>query len=293
MNKIFSFALISSLFISAAADAQNWTEKVNGNISIVTNKGGQTLGYSASSGVKLISVGGFAFKDLNKNGKLDKYEDWRLPFDVRAKDLAAQMSVEQIAGLMLYSRHQPVPVGSRGPFAGTYNGKVFAESGANASDLSDQQKEFLTKDNLRHVLVTSVQSPEIAAAWNNNIQALTESIGLGIPANNSSDPRHGTVADAEFNAGAGGSISMWPGSLGLAATFDPALVKNFGHIAAIEYRALGIATALSPQIDIATDPRWNRTSGTFGEDPKLAADMGQAYIDGFQTSTGKKEITGG
>ncbi|MGZ8515879.1 MAG: glycoside hydrolase family 3 N-terminal domain-containing protein [Chitinophagaceae bacterium] len=293
MNKIFSFALISSLFISAAADAQNWTEKVNGNISIVTNKGGQTLGYSASSGVKLISVGGFAFKDLNKNGKLDKYEDWRLPFNVRAKDLAAQMSVEQIAGLMLYSRHQPVPVGSRGPFAGTYNGKVFAESGANASDLSDQQKEFLTKDNLRHVLVTSVQSPEIAAAWNNNIQALTESIGLGIPANNSSDPRHGTVADAEFNAGAGGSISMWPGSLGLAATFDPALVKNFGHIAAIEYRALGIATALSPQIDIATDPRWNRTSGTFGEDPKLAADMGQAYIDGFQTSTGKKEITGG
>ena len=113
--------------------------------------------------------------------------------------------------------------------------------------LSDQQKDFLTKDNLRHVLVTSVQSPEVAVQWNNNVQALTESIGLGIPANNSSDPRHGTVANAEFNAGAGGSISMWPGSLGLAATFDPAVVKNFGHIAAMEYRALGIATALSPQ----------------------------------------------
>jgi beta-glucosidase len=64
------------------------------------------------------------------------------------------------------------------------------------------------------------------------------------------------------------------------------LTQNFGHIAAQEYRALGIATALSPQVDIATDPRWNRVSGTFGEDPQLAADMARAYIDGFQTSTG-------
>ena len=86
---------------------------------------------------------------------------------------------------------------------------------------------------------------------------------------------------------------MWPGSLGMAATFDPSLVKNFGQIAATEYRALGITTALSPQVDIATEPRWNRVSGTFGEDPKLAADIARAYIDGFQTSTGKKEIAGG
>ncbi len=256
--------------------AQKWSETTNGTITTVTNKGGQTLGYSTTSGIKIISKDGFAFKDLNKNGKLDKYEDWRLPVDVRAKDLAVQMTVEQIAGLMLYSRHQPIPNPPKGVFAGTYNGKPFPESGASAGDLTDQQKDFLTKDNLRHVLVTSLQSPEVAVQWNNNVQALTESIGLGIPANNSSDPRHGTVANAEFNAGAGGAISMWPGSLGLAATFDPAVVKNFGHIAAMEYRALGIATALSPQVDMASEPRWNRVSGTFGENPKLAADMARA-----------------
>ena len=73
----------------------------------------------------------------------------------------------------------------------------------------------------------------------------------------------------------------------MAATFDPALVEKFGRIAAQEYRALGIATALSPQVDIATDPRWNRVSGTFGENPKLSAEMGQAYIDGFQTSSAR------
>lgn len=262
-------------------------------VKFVTNKNGPTIGYSSRSGIKIIQVNGFAFKDLNKNGELDKYEDWRLSADARAKDLASKLSIDQIAGLMLYSRHQAIPAASNGFLAGTYNGKAFSESGADAADLSDQQKEFLIKDNVRHVLITSVQSPEVAARWNNNAQSLVEGTGFGIPANNSSDPRHGTIADAEYNAGAGGAISMWPGSLGLAATFDPDLVEEFGHIAATEYRALGIATALSPQVDLATDPRWYRASGTFGEDPKLSTDIGRAYIDGFQTSHGDNEISDG
>lgn len=293
MKKSISCVALLSLAATSLAVGQNWTETTVANWTKITNKGGQTLGYAPTLGIKLVTDKGFAFKDLNKNGKLDKYEDWRLPADVRAKDLASKMSIDQIAGLMLYSKHQSIPVAPAGPFAGTYNGKVFAQSGANVSDLSDQQREFLTKDNLRHVLIISVQSPEAAAQWNNNAQALVEGLGLGIPINSSSDPRHGTRADAEFNAGAGGAISMWPGSLGLAATFNPELVRQFGQIAATEYRALGIATALSPQVDLATDPRWNRVNGTFGEDPKLATDMARAYIDGFQTSTGATEITGG
>ena len=259
----------------------------------VTNKNGPTLGYSPASGVKILTVNGVHFKDLNKNGKLDKYEDWRLDIEERAKDLASKLTVDQIAGLMLYSGHQAIPAAPRGFGAATYNGKPFAESGAKASDLTDQQKKFLTDDNLRHVLVTRVQGPDIAAAWNNNVQALVEGLGSGIPANNSSDPRNSAVASTEYNAGAGGSISMWPEELGLAATFDPALVQKFGAIASKEYRALGIATALSPQIDLATEPRWNRMVGTFGEDPKLAADMARAYVDGFQTSVGKDEIKNG
>lgn len=292
-NQLKFIALLSLLPAIAAIAQVKWTEKTTGDIVFVTNTGGQQLGYSTTSGVKILTVDGLAFKDLNKNGKLDKYEDWRLPVDIRAKDLASKMSVEQIAGLMLYSRHQPIPAAPAGPFKGTYGGKIFAESGAKPFDLSDQQKQFLEKDNVRHVLITSVQSPEIAAQWNNKAQAFVEGLGLGIPNNNSSDPRHGTVATAEYNAGAGGAISMWPGSLGFAATFDPKIVESFGHIAALEYRALGIATALSPQVDIATEPRWTRVSGTFGEDPQLSADMARGYIDGFQTSTGDKEINGG
>ncbi|MDU5144205.1 MAG: glycoside hydrolase family 3 N-terminal domain-containing protein [Paenibacillus dendritiformis] len=262
-------------------------------IAYVHNQQGPTLGYSKTSGVSILEQDGFFFKDLNRNGSLDKYEDWRLPPEERAKDLASRMSIEQIAGLMLYSRHQAIPAASSGWFASTYGGKPYEESGANPWDLTDEQIKFLTEDHVRHILVTSVESPETAARWSNAVQAFAEGTGLGIPANNSSDPRHSSDSSSEFNAGAGGAISMWPEPLGLAATFDPELVRRFGEIAAKEYRALGIATALSPQIDIATDPRWFRFNGTFGEDSRLATDMGRAYIDGFQTSAGDAEIADG
>ncbi|MBR9999784.1 MAG: glycoside hydrolase family 3 C-terminal domain-containing protein [Cyclobacteriaceae bacterium] len=262
-----------------------WSETNSGDINLVINEDGQTLGYSPSSGIKLVTDGGYAFKDLNRNGQLDPYEDWRLDAGTRAADLASRMSVEQIAGLMLYSRHQSIPAGSRGFMGDTYGGKPFRESGARASDLADGQKKYLEEDNLRHVLITRVESPEVAARWNNHAQAFVEGLGFGIPVNSSSDPRHRTIADAEYNAGAGGDISMWPGSIGLAASFDPELVHQFGQIASREYRALGIATALSPQVDLATDPRWYRFSGTFGPDPRLTADLARAYVDGFQTSS--------
>jgi len=265
-----------------------------GQYNLVIQKGGATLGYSPQSGVQLLEQDGYRFKDLNRDGKLDKYEDWRLTPEERAQDLAAQLSVEEIAGLMLYSAHQSIPGVSRsGHFMGsTYNGTTLEESGLTSADLTDQQKKFLGEDNLRAVLVTTVESPEVAAKWNNNVQAYVEGLGHGIPANNSSDPRHTVSADAEYNYGAGGTISLWPSSLGIAATFDPAAMKLFGQIASREYRALGIATALSPQVDIATDPRWSRFSGTFGDDSNLATDMARAYCDGFQTSPVDKSVEG-
>jgi beta-glucosidase len=275
-----TFLNVAALFLGITAFSQN--------IQIVTNTKGPVLGYSADSGVKILTVGGNKFKDLNKNRKLDKYEDWRLSVDERAKDLASKMSVEQIAGLMLYSGHQSVPAPAEGFRAGKYNGMFYKESGAKAFDLTDQQKKFLKEDNLRHVLVTTVESPEIAAKWSNNIQAYIEGLGLGIPANNSTDPRHSATVTAEFNEGAGGQISLWPDGLAMGATFDPELVKKFGNIAAQEYRALGISTALSPQIDLGTEPRWYRIAYVFSESPELTADMARGYIDGFQTTIGSK-----
>ena len=279
-------AVFALVFVSAAACGPKWQEKEADGFKLVVQKGGATLGYTSAP---LLIVDGFAFKDLNRSGALDPYEDWRLPAETRAKDLASQLSIEEIAGLMLYSGHQAVPGSAYGFGGATYDGKGYADSGAKPYDLTDQQKKFLEEDNLRAVLVTTVESPEVAARWNNNVQAFVEALGHGIPANNSSDPRNETAATAEFNMGAGGKISLWPTTLGLAATFDPSIVKRFGEIASEEYRALGIATALSPQIDLATEPRWSRFNGTFGEDPALDTDMARAYVDGFQTTSGSPD----
>lgn len=252
---------------------------------------GPVLGYSPSSGVDIIYQDNLAFKDLNRNNRLDPYEDWRLSISERSADLASQLSDEEIAGLMLYSSHQAIP-NSHGYTPSTWNGKSYEESGAQPWDLSDQQKKFLIDDNLRHVLITTIQSADIAARWNNVAQALVEGLGHGIPNNNSSDPRNSADNDSEFNAGGGGAISMWPNELGMGATFDPALMHQFGEIVSAEYRALGFTTSLSPQIDIATEPRWMRFSGTYGEDPNLVTDMARAYCDAFQTSNGQDALYG-
>ena len=266
MKKYFVFhTLLAAAVLSVCcACAQKWEEKPADGYTLIVQKGGPTLGYTSAP---ILTIGGRAFKDLNRNGELDPYENWRRPALERAVDLAGRLSIEEIAGLMLYSAHQPVPT----------------------PELTDAQKKFLGEDNLRHVLVTTVASPEVAARWNNNVQAFVEVLGLGVPANNSSDPRNETSATAEFNAGSGGQISLWPSPLGLAATFNPTLVRRFGATASKEYRALGIATALSPQIDLATEPRWNRFNGTFGEDPDLDTDMARAYVEGFQATDGIRD----
>jgi beta-glucosidase len=210
------------------------------------------------------------FKDLNGNSRLDVYEDWREPVEKRVEDLAGKLAedpngIVKMAGLMLYSSHQRVT----DPY------------------ITGDQYVFLRDDYLRHVLVAQVNRPLDAALWTNNIQAYLEGVtdDYGIPANNSSDPRHGSrsIINAEYATYTGG-ISAWPSSLGIAATFKPEAMLNFGKIASAEYRLMGIATALSPQIDIATEPRWSRFNGTFGEDPKLARDMAAAYVRGFQST---------
>jgi beta-glucosidase len=272
--------------------SEKWKLIEKDGYSIILNEGGAALGIGAGMKDHILTVDGYAFKDLNRNGVLDPYEDWRLPLEERIADLAGRMSIEEIAGLMLYSVHQTICKGN--PMAALmYPGQDFPDTREHIWDLTDIQKQFLKDDHVRHVLIAMVEDTPTAARWNNQAQAFTESIGLGIPINSSSDPRHSISLLAEFNMGAGGDLSVWPDGIALAATFDPELVKQFGEVAAREYRAMGLATALSPQIDLASEPRWFRFYGTFGEGTKLAVDLARAYCDGFQTSRGEREIAGG
>jgi len=249
-------------------------------ITHVSNPNGPKLGVTS---VKIIERDGLYFKDFEGTGQLLPYEDWRLAPEERAKDLASRLSVEEMAGLMMYSSHQMVPFFSGMPFKATYGGMPFEESGATPWALTDQQKKFLTGDHLRHVLVMRLQDALTAARWNNEIQAFAEALPHGIPVNISSDPRNGAAAaGAEYKSG-GGQASAWPEGLGIAATFDPDLCREYAQVISAEYRALGIATALSPQVDVGTEPRWMRVADTFGAHPGLVADMGRAYCDGMQS----------
>ena len=242
------------------------TEHHYAQFTLIRQSKGPDLGYNSESGVKILCIDGYAFKDLNRNLQLDAYEDWRLTPEERAHDLATQIDIEQIAGLMLYSPHMVV----------------------NDSALSDKIRTCLLHDKMRHILVTKVKNAYTAALWHNNLQALAESQPYGIPTNNSSDPRNYTEADGEFNAGSGGDISWWPREVGLAATFDLDIIRRHAEIASIEYRALGITTTLSPQIDLSTDPRWRRFYGTFSEDADLCTDIARVYTDAFQTTKDSK-----
>ncbi len=115
--------VITSLLIIGCGS--RFSEENKGDFNIVSNNEGKELGYNPDSGVSLLTVDRYAFKDLSKNGKLDAYEDWRLSADERALDLAKKMSLEQIAGLMLYSVHQTIPAGTNRFFGGaTFKGKT-------------------------------------------------------------------------------------------------------------------------------------------------------------------------
>lgn len=256
----------------------------------LTQENGKTLAWSETSGVSLIEKDGLFFKDLAQTGELLPYEDWRLPVEERAKDLASRLSIEEIAGLMLYSPHQAVPPMPHGPFGGTYDGKNFAESGKEAWSLSDQQKAFMSKDHIRHILMTQVESAETAAKWSNELQKNAEAAHLGIPVNISTDPRNGAQGDesGEEFRNAGNDVSKWPEGVGFAATFDPEIVSQFAKDASREYRALGITTALGPQIDLCTEPRWLRFMDTLGEDLEMSKKFVKAYCDGMQTTEGEK-----
>lgn len=259
---------------TSAGDAFTTREVTDGKttFTVVTNPGdGPVLSYGADSGVELLTeeIDGaeYAFKDMNGNGKLDKWEDWRLASEDRAADLASKLSKEQIAGLMLFSSHERSP----------------------ADGITDAQKEYMTDSRLRNVLNAGPNDVDANVTWSNQLQAFAESLATDdepyVPVNFSSDPR--STAESGGNYNASGDISRWPSNLGLAATFSTETMSTFASMVSAEYRALGIGTALSPQIDLATEPRWLRVDGTFGENVELASELAQAYVEGFQSTTGE------
>ena len=250
---------------------------------LIRNTDGKVLGMSE---LRLKEADGYAFKDLSGTEELLPYEDWRLPCETRAEDLAKRLSLEQIAGLMLWSPHQLVPFVPGLPFKGHYDGGDFVAGVTDPAALTDEQKKFVSEEHLRNFLLVTTESAETAARWNNRLQALAEASAFGVPVCISSDPRHAAGKKGAEFSGTGREVSRWPEGLGMAATFDVQLMKEFAQVIAKEYRALGITQALGPQIDLATEPRWMRLEDTMGANTEMVTAFAKAYCDGLQTTEG-------
>ncbi|BCH52856.1 glycoside hydrolase family 3 protein [Agrobacterium vitis] len=220
----------------------------------------------------ILTVDGKTFKDLNRNGRLDPYEDWRRSPAERASDLVSQMSLIEKAGLMM---HGTAPALASGSEAGQGRGSGY--------DL-ERIKPLINDAKVATYITRLSLPPEQLAAENNKLQEIAEASRLGIPLTISTDPRNHFQYVLGASAQSGG-FSKWPESLGFGALDDAKLTRRFGDVARQEYLAVGIQQALSPQIDLATEPRWPRSTGTFGEDPQISRRMAEAYVAGFQNGT--------
>lgn len=218
----------------------------------------------------ILNENGHQYRDLNDNGRLDVYEDSRQPVADRVEDLIGQMNVAEKIGLFW---HPPIAAGRKGQVLG----RPAMMSPASSYDI-------IINQNIRHFNLFEVSDPKFLARWYNRIQKIAEEDRLGIPITISSDPRNG-VNNFLGNDLLEGGFSKWPEPIGLAALGDPATTYRFAKIIADELRSVGIRTALHPMADLATEPRWARITGTFGEDADLSATLISAYIQGLQGET--------
>ena len=270
--------------------------------------------------VTIIEKDGLKFRDLNKNGELDSYEDWRLTAEERSEDLLSRMSVEEKAGFMLintinmigsrraeasenklaasdFDEEGMASFGGRrfGNRRGTNDTSRVATPSGNRADAPGRGGERIANMNRagttkvvkefhnRHFILRVNESARTIAEWSNKLQAFCESEPLGIPAIVASNPRNHITTNASLGTSVGTTVfSVWPGELGLSAMRDLELTRKFADIARQEWVSVGLRKGYMYMADLATEPRWSRINGTFGENAEWVAKMTTEVVLGFQ-----------
>lgn len=190
----------------------------------------------------------------------------------RIDALLSAMTVEEKAGSLLVAR---IVTGAGG---------ALWEGGEDESPFGFMPTtELLRERHVSHVTLMNPAPVAELARWGEEIRRVAASTRLGIPVSVASDPVHGRGRNRDV-AMSGGGFTPFPEPIALAASHDPALVREAARMIGAELRSAGIHIALHPMADLATEPRWARVSGTFGEDSELAAVLVREYVQGLRES---------
>lgn len=195
------------------------------------------------------------------------YKDAAQPVERRVDDLMKRMTLREKVGQMCQ-------------FVGLEHLRM-AEKNASPEEIRDGHAQgyypgYHSTDILRMVETGEASSffhvvtPEEA----NFLQGLARKSRLGIPLLIGIDAIHGN--------GLYRGATIYPTSIGQAATFDPALIERLCRETAAEMRAMGAQWTFNPNVEVARDARWGRCGESFGEDPLLVSEMGAASVRGYQ-----------
>ncbi|MBG0829389.1 glycoside hydrolase family 3 C-terminal domain-containing protein [Planomonospora sp. ID67723] len=196
------------------------------------------------------------------------YQDPALPVEERVTDLLERMTLQEKAGLMFHTM-----------LAMNTDGSPVEDPAAQPGGVPTT--EMVQGRLMSHFNLLGGAGPRQMAQWHNRLQEMAAETRLGIPVTVSTDPRH-AFTDNPGTAMLAGAFSRWPETTGLAAIGDAGLVRRYADVVRREYLAVGIRVALHPQIDLATEPRWSRISGTFGADAGLTSRLVTAYLEGMR-----------
>ena len=251
-------------------------KKATERIKYHQNPGGPVIG---DCGKGVIEKDGLYFKDIDGSGELKPFDDWRLPPSERAKALAEVLSQEEKLGQLFVSSWKMGIEQEDKEFVdetGLLDEKPVAE-GSIFSFAATEGTTVTIKDWwVRHFILRSNPKPDELADWINQMNAVAEECEHFVPVDVLSNSRNENGEVVFGMNDASGVFAAWPGTLGIAAAIKGDsidLIDDFADCIRREWDAVGMKKGYMYMADVVSDPRWQRTYGTFGEDPELISEI--------------------
>lgn len=267
------------------------TKKASDHIHYYQNPEGPVIGTVSRT---IIEKDGLYFKDIDGSGIFQTFDDWRLPAKERAEAYVKTLTIEEkIAQLFIsdwrmgkytarFPEHTPVLDESGVLDDAEFHGKtIFGEQHLPGTT------ELIKKWFARHLILRDAPTPEDLTDWINQLHAVAEECDHFVPVQIVSNSRN---ENGELIFGmndASGVFAAWPGTLGIAAAVKGdslELIDTFADCVRREWDAVGLKKGYMYMADVLSDPRWQRSYGTFGEDPELICDILKRMIPRIQGS---------